>query len=115
MFAAHIRLAHICREMKIPYVFLLNFSDYTFRLRGHTPTVVPSYVRELVQLLQEEGYLIVDAQDRIFQYLVQNDLDSSALWISEKDSHSNAIRHRFLAEELFDQLVQSPLLPQRES
>jgi len=96
--------------MEIPYVFLLNFNDYRFRLRGSTPTVVPQYVRDFVKLNQEEGYLVVDPQDRIFNYLKQNDLDHTAVWITKKDSHSNSIRHRLLAEELFAQLTKASLL-----
>lgn len=110
MVAAHRRLAQLCRKMEIPYVFLLNFNDYRYRLRGTTPTVVPKYVRELAQLCQEEGYLVVDPQDRIFKYLKQNGLDHTAIWISENDSHTNSIRHRFLAEELFAQLSNAGLL-----
>jgi lysophospholipase L1-like esterase len=110
MVDANRRLAKICRTMEIPYVFLLNFNDYRFRLRGTTPTVVPQYVRDFVKLNQEEGYLVVDPQDRIFNYLKQNDLDHTAVWITKKDSHSNSIRHRFLAEELFEQLTKASLL-----
>ena len=110
MLDAYRRMAELCQKMGIPYVFLLNFNDYRFRLHGSTPTVVPRYVRELVIQLQEEGYLVVDPQDRIFDYLQQNGLDHTAIWIKKKDSHSNAIRHRFLAEEVFAQLEKANLL-----
>lgn len=110
MLDAYRRMAKICQDMNIPYVFLLNFNDYRFRLRGRTPTVVPKYVRDLVIQLQEEGYLVVDPQERIFNYLKTNGLDHTAIWIKKKDSHSNAIRHRYLAEEVLEQLEKADLL-----
>lgn len=110
MVEAHRKLAQICQTKGIPYIFLLNFNDYRFRLRGTTPTVVPQYVRDVLKLYQEDGYLVVDPQDRIFNYLQQNGLDHTAVWITEKDSHSNSIRHRLLAEELFEQLEKARLL-----
>ncbi len=110
MVEAYRRLARICNKKKIPYVFLLNMNDYRHRLRGITPTVVPHTVRDLVQLNQNEGFLVIDPQDRIFSYLEQNELDTTAIWITGKDSHTNAVGHRFLAEELFEQLVKARLL-----
>lgn len=46
----------------------------------------------------------------VYLYLKQNGLDHTAIWISENDSHSNSIRHRFPAEELFAQLSNAGLL-----
>lgn len=107
---AYRRLAQICQKIHIPCILLLNMDDYHFRLRGDTPTVIPHYVRDLIPFWQEEGYLVVDPQDRITTYLEQQGLDTTAIWVSEKDSHSNAIRHRFIAEELLEQLVKADCL-----
>ena len=95
MVKSYRRLAQICRRMNIPYVLLINMDDYRSRLRGNTPTIIPHHVRELLNLWQEDGYLVVDPQDRITEYLEQQGLDTTAVWISTKDSHSNSIRHHF--------------------
>ena len=110
MVDAYRRLAQICRKMNIPFVLLLNFDDYRHVLRGRTPTVILPAARGPLKQIEEEGYLVVNPQDRIFNYLQKNDLDFRAIWISKKDPHSNAIRHRFLAEELFEQLMKADLL-----
>lgn len=110
MINAYRKLADICRTMDIPFVLLLNLDDYRYRLYGHTPTVIPHHVRDLLSIWQELGYLVVDPQDRIFEYLQQNGLETEAVWVSKEDSHSNVIRHRFVAEELFEQLTKAGLL-----
>jgi len=114
MVAAYLRLARVARERGIPYVLLFNMDDYQNRLRGRTPTVLPYETRGLAALCEEEGYLVVDPQERIFRYLTENGLGTETLWISETDSHTNAIRHRFVAEELLDRLETAGLLPPAE-
>jgi len=115
MVEAFLRLGRICREANIPCVLLLNMDDYRFRLRGRTPTVIPHYVGELVDLCRKQGYLIADPQDRITTYLEEQGLGTTAVWISEKDSHSNPVRHRFVAEEIVEQIARAGLLPGLDS
>lgn len=104
------RLARLARERGIPYVLLLNMDDYSFRLAGKTPTVLPRRIRELVAYCAAEGYLVVDPQDRIFTYLQSQGLGNDAIWIKKNDSHSNALRHQFLADELLARIAEGGYL-----
>jgi len=104
------RLAAIARSRGIPAVFLLNMDDYSHRLAGRTPTVLTRPVRDLAEFCAREGYLVVDPQDRIMEYLAGNSLRTQDLWVSESDSHPNEVRHRFVAEELFDRLREAGLV-----
>ena len=115
MVEAFLRLGRICRDANIPYMLLLNMDDYRFRLRGRTPTVIPHHVRKLVDLCRKQGYLIADPQDRIAAYLEEQGLGTVAVWISEKDSHSNPVRNRFVAEEIFEQVARAGLIPGLDS
>ena len=78
---------------------------------GKTPTVLPRNVREVAALCGEEGYLVVDPQDRVAAYLEENGLGTEAVWINPGDSHTNALRHRFVAEEIHDRLLAGGYLP----
>ena len=53
------------------------------------------------------GYLVVDTEQRVVQYLESNHLDASVLWLSSSDPHPSVLRHRLIAEELVDALVRS--------
>ena len=107
---AYQKLSATCKEMDIPFVLLLNMDNYTYRLLGHTPTVVPHHVRDLLGFWNQQGYLIVDPQDRVFTYLQKNKLPTEAVWVSNSDSHSNGIRHRFVAEEILEHLIRAGLI-----
>jgi lysophospholipase L1-like esterase len=109
MINAFSRLAAIARSRGIPAVFLLNMDDYRHRLAGRSPTVLPKIVRNLAEFCKNEGYIIVDPQDRIMDYLTRNSLRTQDLWVSEKDSHPNEIRHRLVAEELLARLREEGL------
>jgi lysophospholipase L1-like esterase len=111
MVAGYLRLARLARERGIPYVLLFNMDDYRHRLLGRTPTVLPYETRELAALCKEEGYVVVDPQERVFRYLTENSHGTEALWISETDSHTNSIRHQFVADELLNRLETAGLLP----
>jgi lysophospholipase L1-like esterase len=104
MINAFSRLAAIARSRGIPAVFLLNMDDYSHRLAGRSPTVLPGPVRRLAEFCMNEGYIVVDPQDRIMDYLERNSLRTRDLWVSESDSHPNELRHRLVAEELFVRL-----------
>ena len=62
------------------------------------------HVREFVKNIKNEGFTIVDPQDRILKYLKENDLGFKAIWVSDKDPHANSIRHRLMAEEVFEKI-----------
>ena len=115
MVNAYGRLARLARERGIPAVLLFNWDDYRFRLSGRTSDARPKGVRQLGELCARAGYLVVDPQDWIFRYLVENHLDSHALWISSSDSHTNPLRHRLVAEALLEQLIQANALTPRKS
>ena len=112
---AYRELGRLARERGIPYVVLFNMDDYSFRLAGKTPTVLPRNVREVAALCGEEGYLVVDPQDRVAAYLEENGLGTQAVWITPKDSHTNVLRHRFVAEELYERLRSAGYLPSHGS
>jgi hypothetical protein len=84
--------------------------DYRHRLAGRATTVLPKPVRNLADFCKSEGYIIVDPQDRIMDYLMRNSLRTQDLWVSERDSHPNEIRHRLVAEELFARLREEGLI-----
>jgi lysophospholipase L1-like esterase len=104
------RLAGICRERDIHCLVLFNMDDYSPRLAGKTPTVMPRFVRELAEMCRKKGYLVADPQERVFRYLQENVLDTTAVWISETDSHTNPIRHGFIAEEILAVTEEAGLL-----
>lgn len=110
MVSAFERLARVARERAVVPVLLFNWDDYRFRLAGRTSDVRPKGVRQLAEVCTRAGYLVVDPQERIFRHLVENHVDSRALWISPSDSHTNSLRHRLVAEELLDALVQANAL-----
>lgn len=112
MVDAFLRLAAIGRDRDVPYLLLLNMDDYRQRLAGKTPTVVPRFVRELAEICRGEGYHVVDPQERVFRYLRENDLGTTAVWISETDSHTNPLRHNFVAEEILSVIGEAGLLPE---
>jgi len=105
MEAAFRHLIELTKARGIQTLMLFDMDDYRWRLRGHTTDVRPRAVRELAGRCASHGYRIVDAQDRIFDYLVSHHVESEALWIAPLDSHPNAIRHRLVAETLFDALA----------
>jgi len=111
MVAAFDRLAALCKERGIRPVLLFNTDDYTNRLEGRTPDIRPGPARELAAHCAAEGYLVVDAQDRITDYLRAHHLDTTAVWLSPSDTHTNALRHRLVAEELLQTLEESRLVP----
>jgi len=113
MIDAFNRLAVIAGSRGIPVVLLLNMDDYSHRLEGRTPTVLPWPVRHLAEFCEKEGYIIVDPQDRIMDYLTNNSLRTQDLWIGERDSHPNRIRHKLVAEELFERLRDDGLTAHR--
>jgi hypothetical protein len=105
------RLAAICKRRGIRPILLINMDNYANRLAGRTPDVRPPPVRELAAHCANEGYLVVDPQDRITTYLQTRHLDSSALWLSPSDTHTNVLRHRLVAEELLQRLREFHLVP----
>jgi hypothetical protein len=111
MESAFDRLADLARARSIPVLLLFNMDDYTHRLAGKTPDVRPRSVRELAAHCASKGYVVVDPQDRVTQYLEAHGLDSSAIWLSPSDSHTNPLRHRLVAEELADAITRSRLIP----
>lgn len=108
------RLATLARRRRTPVVLLFNVDDYRARLAGRTADVRRKGVREFADRLRSKGYIVVDPQDRIFGHLRQHHLDSSALWISSADSHTNSLRHRLIADELLDALTRAGALTGRE-
>jgi lysophospholipase L1-like esterase len=111
MIKAFSRLAAIARSRGVPVLLLLNMDDYRHRLAGRSPSVLPKPVRRLAEFCAGEGYLVVDPQDRIMEYLVRNSLQTQDLWVNKNDSHPNEIRHRLVAEELFDRMRTEGLAP----
>jgi lysophospholipase L1-like esterase len=109
MAGAYRRLARLAKERGIPALLLFNWDDYRARLAGKTNDARPGVVRELAAAMAAEGFVIVDVQERVVRYLQQNNLPASAVWILPKDSHTNAVRHRLVAEELRDRIL--PLAP----
>lgn len=110
MVEAYRRLAAVGRARNIPYLLLINMDDYRHRLAGKTPTVVPRFVRELAETCRREGYIVVDPQDRIFRYLQENNLGTTAVWITGTDSHTNPLRHNFVAEEIVTAIEEAGLI-----
>jgi lysophospholipase L1-like esterase len=102
-------LAKLARARGIKAVLLFNWDDYRARLTGHTSDARPAVVQELADQMATEGYVIVDVQERVVAHLQKRNLPASAVWVSPKDSHTNALRHRLIAEELRDRIM--PLTP----
>jgi GDSL-like lipase/acylhydrolase family protein len=105
------RLAALAKARGIRPVLLINIDNYGNRLAGRTPDINPGEVRELAKHCAAEGYLVVDPQDRVTEYLERNRLDTTAVWLSPTDSHTNPLRHRLLAEELAQRLEEARLIP----
>jgi lysophospholipase L1-like esterase len=105
------RLATICKQRGIRPVLLINIDDYTNRLARRTTDIRPGRVRELAAHCANEGYLVVDPQDRITAYLQAHRLDSTAVWLSPSNTHMNVLRHGLVAEELLQRLEESGLVP----
>jgi hypothetical protein len=110
MVGAFDRLAALCKQRGIRPVLLINTDDYTNRLEGRTPDIRPGPTRELAAHCANEGYLVVDPQDRITAYLQEHHLDTTAVWLSAQDPHTNELRHRLVAEELLERLEESRLV-----
>ncbi len=100
MVAALQRLAALAKGRRIRPVLLLNWNDYEERLSGRTSNVLPLEFRELAEFCKGLGYLVVDPQDRVVDYLQKNRLGDLALWVSPQDPHPSAVLHWLVAEEL---------------
>ncbi len=105
MTGAYRRLARLAGEKGIPALLLFNWDDYRARLAGRANDARPGVVRDLATAMAAEGYRVVDVQERAVGYLKQHNLPASAVWITPKDSHTNAVRHRLVAEELRDRIL----------
>ncbi len=105
MTGAYRRLARLAGEKRIPALLLFNWDDYRARLAGRTNDARPGVVRDLAAAMAAEGYRVVDVQERVVGYLKQRNLPAAAVWITPKDSHTNAVRHRLVAEELRDKIL----------
>ncbi|MEA2627001.1 MAG: hypothetical protein QOD06_3046 [Candidatus Binatota bacterium] len=113
MLAALDRLGQLAKERGITPVLLLNWDDYAGRLAGRSRDVLPAWVRQLARRCASNGYVVVDPQDRITDYLLRHRLGNQALWVTPTDSHTSALRHRLVAEELVDSLGATGILPRR--
>jgi len=78
----------------------LSSSTPAERLSGRTSNVLPLEVRELAESCKGLGYLVVDPQDRVVDYLQKNQLGNLALLVSPQDPHPSALRHWLVGEEL---------------
>jgi lysophospholipase L1-like esterase len=103
------RLAKLAQSRGIPAVLLFNWDDYRARLSGKTSDALPAVARELATQMATEGYIVVDVQERVVGYLKERKMPAAEVWVSPNDSHTNALRHRLVAEELRDRIL--PLTP----
>jgi len=102
------RLAELAREYRIRPVILFDWNSPqadTAKAESHDPSRMA-----VKQRCAAQGYLVVDTEDRVLRYLKDHQLDASALRISDSDPHPGVLRHRLIAEELFESLVGSGLI-----
>jgi GDSL-like lipase/acylhydrolase family protein len=102
------RLAELAREYRIRPVVLFDWNSPQAdpaKAESHDPSRMAVKRRCAAQ-----GYLVVDTEDRVLRYLKDHHLDASALRISDSDPHPSVLRHRLIAEELFESLVGSGLI-----
>lgn len=99
------RLAGLAREHRIRPVVLFDWNS-----PQADPARAESHYSSRIAVKQwcaARGYLVVDTEQRVVQYLESNHLDASVLWLSASDPHPSVLRHRLIAEELVDALVRS--------
>jgi lysophospholipase L1-like esterase len=111
MVAAYRRLARLAADRGIPHAVVFSWNDYGPRLDGRVDDVLPPHVRELAALLEREGFLVIDPQERIVRHLRRRGISHEGLWLESDDKHPSALRHRLLAEEIVARLDGAGLLP----
>jgi hypothetical protein len=115
MVEAYRRLARTAKSAGIVPVMAITWADYRGRIRHNRKEALPQNVLELKNLCRKEGYVVVDAQDRIVRYLKKNDLVASSLWLSSKDNHMNPLHHSLMAREIIRILEREGILEGTES
>jgi lysophospholipase L1-like esterase len=111
MVGAYRQLARLARDRGIPHAVVFSWNDYGPRLDGRVDDVLPPHVRELAGLFRQEGFLVIDPQERIVRHLRRRGVSHEVLWLESDDKHPSALRHRLLAEEIVARLDGAGLVP----